>query len=295
MLLHARSTVTCPIRQYPANGWMGTVMNVMHRFCMRACAVATAGVALGAWGVTAASASSGSATIGSGAVGPAGIVAGRGGALRFTGNDQAIGRTTAAANSRFFAGYAAAVPAGSATVLTASFAVPTLSCTTADLGIAPSAAVENKTTASAAFVFTGCLNGAVDNFLGLVVNGHERDFTARVTAGDTIDVTTKVSTNRTRVQVTDVTTGLTRKIIGPGARATAALFGDAGYASKSGRLLHVPHFGKLKFRNCLVDGKTLASRHPQAVQRVNSNGTVQISVGSLSTSGLAFATRFKHS
>src|SRR5262249_32222425 len=281
MLLHARSTVTCPIRQYPANGWMGTVMNVMHRFCMRACAVATAGVALGAWGVTAAGGSGGSATIGSRGVGPAGIVVGRGGALRFAGNDQAIGRTTATANSRFFAGYAAAVPAGSATVLTASFAVPTVSCTTADLGIAPSAAVENKTTASAAFVFTGCLNGAADNFRGLSVTGPGRASTARATAGDTIDVTTKVSTNRTRVQVTDVTTGLTRKIIGPGARATAALFGDVGYASKSGRLLHVPNFGKLKFRNCLVDGKTLASRHPQAVHRINHHHTLPISISPL--------------
>src|SRR5215831_16940804 len=151
MLLHARSTVTCPVRQYPANGWVGIVMNVMHRFCMRACAVATAGVALGTWGVTAASASGGaSATI-------------HHGALRFANNDHAFGLSTAGVTStRTFAGYQTTVPAGSATVMTGSFAVPTLSCTTAQRFIAPSAGVlvNNFRSASVSFVFVGCANGA---------------------------------------------------------------------------------------------------------------------------------------
>ena len=261
-------------------------MNLMHRFCMRACAVATAGVALGTWGVTAASASGGaSATI-------------HHGALRFTSNDHAFGPSTASVTStRTFAGYQTAVPAGSATVMTGSFTVPTLSCTTAQRFITPSAGVlvNNNRSASVSLVFVGCANGAAHYFMGLVENGHFRSFTARVSAGDVIDLTTKVSTNRTRVQVTNVTTGLTRKIIGPGARASAAFFGDDAAFTNSGKLLHVPDFGKLKFRDCLIDGKTLAHWRPRAFQRVNSRGTVQISVGTLSSSGLAFATRFEHS
>jgi hypothetical protein len=271
-------------------------MHVMNRFCMRACAVATAGVALGMWGVTAASASGGgSATIGSGA----GIVAGRGGALRFTNNNHAFGPSTAAVTStRTFAGYETAVPAGSATVLTASFAVPTLSCTTAERVIAPSAGVlvNNFRSASVSLVFVGCVNGAAVFFPGLVVNGKVKEFQSNpFAAGDVIDLTTKVSTNRTRVQVTDVTTGVTQKIIGLGARASAAFFGDDAVFTNSGTLLHVPDFGKLKFRDCIIDGKDLAKWRPHAFQRVNSRGTVQIAIGTLSTSGLAFATRFEHS
>jgi len=262
-------------------------MNVMHRFCMRACAVATAGVALGTWGVTAASASGGaSATI-------------HHGALRFANNDHAFGLSTAGVTStRTFAGYQTTVPTGSATVMTGSFAVPTLSCTTAQRFIAPSAGVlvNNFRSASVSFVFVGCANGAAVFFPGLVVNGKAKSFSSSpFAAGDVIDLTTKVSTNRTRVQVTDVTTGVTQKIIGSGARASAAFFGDDAAFTNSGKLLHVPDFGKLKFRNCLIDGKTLAHWRPRAFQRVNSRGTVQIGIGTLSSSGLAFATRFEHS
>lgn len=276
-------------------------MHVMHRFFTRTCAVAAAGVALGMWAVPAASASGGSsAAIHPGVTGPAGIVAGRGWAPRFTGNDHAIGVNVKATSNRVFAGYESRVRAGSATVVLASFAVPTLAaCTSTNRAITPSAGIEvnNFKSVSAAFVFVGCANGTATYFPGLVVNGKEKDFTTTaIAAGDVINLITKVSTNRTRVQVTDVTTGVTKKIInGKGASARAPFIGDNGWANSSGRLEHVPNFGKLKFRNCTVNGKTLASQHPQAFQRVNSSGTVQIAIGSLSSTGIAFATRFEHS
>jgi len=273
-------------------------MYVMHRFCMRVCAVATAGVALGTWGVTAASASGGSATIHPGITGPAGIDAGRGGGLRLSNNDHATGLNARVASSRVFAGYAALVAAGSATTSVASFSVPTLSCTTTDRAIAASTSIETHAprSLSAAFVFTGCVSGTAVYFPGLVFNGRERDFTSSpFAAGDVIDLITKVSTNRTRVQVTDVTTGVTEKRTVAGARARVALIGDTGWVDSSGKLEHVPDFGKLKFRDCLIDGKTLASLHPQAIQRVNSLGRVQIAIGTLSSTGTAFATRFRHS
>ena len=207
----------------------------------------------------------------------------------------AVGLATAPANSRDFAGYAAAVPAGSATVMTASFTVPTLSCTTADRAITPSTAVYHGNSVSAAFVFTGCVNGTAVYYPGLVVNGTETDFTTSpFAAGDVIDVTTKVSTNRTRVQVTDVTTGVTQKIIGAGARAQVVLISDNSWTTSTGRW-HVPDFGKLTFKNCLIDGKALASWHPRAYQRVNSNGTVQIRTGGFWPGGTAFTTHFMHS
>ena len=270
-------------------------MQVMHRFFARACAVTAAGVALGMWAVPAAGASGGgSAAIHPRAVGPAGFVA-----PRFTSKDHAIGVNVKATSNRFFAGYEAAVATGSATTVLASFAIPTLTCTTTDQAITPSTSipVDNFKKVSAAFVFVGCVNGTASYFPGLVVNNTETNFTSTTfAAGDVIDLVTKVSTNRTRVQVTDVTTGVTQKITnGAGGSARAITIGDDAWSTKTIKLEHVPDFGKLKFRNCTVDGKTLASRHPQAFQRVNSLGTVQIAIGSLSSTGIAFATRFEHS
>jgi hypothetical protein len=267
-------------------------MQVMHRFFARTCAVTAVGVALGMWAVPAASASSGgSAAIHPRAGGPAGFVA-----PRFTSKDSATGVNVKATSNRFFAGYQAAVATGSATTVLASFAIPTLTCTTTDRAIAPGTTVAVHRSLSAAFVFVGCVNGTASFFPGLVVNGREKDFTSTpFAAGDVIDLVTKVSTNRTRVQVTDVTTGVTELKIRAGGSARAAVIGDDGFSTSTGALQHVPDFGKLKFRNCTVDGKTLASRHPQAFQRVNSLGRVQIAIGSLSSTGIAFATRFEHS
>jgi hypothetical protein len=210
----------------------------------------------------------------------------------------AIGLEAAApASTPTFAGYQTAVRAGSATVATASFTVPALSCPTFARGIAPDVGVpaNNYQTVSVAFLFTGCVNGRPVYYPGLVVNGTETDYTTTpFAAGDVINLTTKVSVNRTRVQVTDVTTGVTKMIIGTGARASAAYFGEDGWYS-SGALLHVPDFRKLTFKNCLIDGKTLASWNPHAYQRVNSHGTVQISTGGLWPGGTAFTTHYQHS
>jgi hypothetical protein len=220
------------------------------------------------------------------------------GALRLTHHDHAIGRIAARpVNTRTSAGYFAAVRAGSATVLTASFTVPALSCTAADRAIAPDAGIGvGSKGASVAFVFTGCVSGAAVYFPGLVVNGKETDYRkSPFAAGDVIDLTTKVSVNRTRVQVTDVTTGVTQKIIGAGARARGTFIGDDGWFTSPTQLQHVPDFGKLTFKNCLLNTKALASSHPQALQRVNSRGTVQISTGGFWPGGNTFTTRFEHS
>jgi hypothetical protein len=130
----------------------------------------------------------------------------------------------------------------------------------------------------------------------VVVNGKQTVYMSNpVAAGDAIDLTTKVSTNRTRVQVTDVTTSVTQKIIGAGASASAAYVGDDALATSTGALFHVPDFGKLTFKNCLIDGNALASLRPRAFQRVNSLGTVQIATGGPFPGGTAFSTHFEHS
>jgi len=275
---------------------MGLVMHVMYRFFTRTCAIATVGVALGVWGVTAASASGGGVRIHHGALGPAGIAAGRGGALRLTRNDHAIGLSATATSTRTFAGYQARVAAGSATVVTTSFTLPTLSCTTATRAIVPDAGVAvSRTKASVALVITACVRGKARYFPGAITNGRGSISNTSFAAGDVIDLTTKVSTNRSKAEVTDVTTGVTVKRRGVGASARVAFIGDDAAFSNSGVLLHVPDFGKLTFKNCLIDGTALGSSHPRALQRVNSRGTVQISTGGFFPGGTAFSTHFKHS
>ena len=273
-------------------------MHVMHRFGTRACAVAVVGVALGTWAVTAASASGGgSARTGPGALGPAGIVAGRGGAPR----DHAFGQiTTAPISNRTFAGYQTSVTAGSATSSVATFTVPALSCTTATTGVAADAGVaaNNFKSFSIAGVFTGCSNGKAVYFPWLLVNGTEANYTSTpFAAGDVINLSASVTTSGITVQVTDVTKGVsvTNTITGAGASPNAAWIGDDAWYSSSGTLLGVPKFGTETFTNGLIDGKTLQSWNPQQYQRVNSTGIVQIATGALSTSGNAFATSYKHS
>jgi hypothetical protein len=258
----------------------------MNRFLARACAVAAAGVALSTVAVTAASASAGGGVrIHPGGLSRAGSVAGGAAALRPVSN-------------RSYAGYQAAVTAGSSTVSAASFTVPTLSCTTTDRAIAPSAAVwvNNYKTVSAAYVFTGCVNGRAVYYPGLVSNGKETDHTTTpFAAGDVIDVTTKVSTGRTKIIITDVTTGVTVQHLGRGASANAAFIGEAAWATSTGAREGVPNFGSLAFRNCLIDGTALGGWHPRALQRVNGSGTVEISTGGLWPGGTAFTTHYQNS
>jgi len=227
---------------------------------------------------------------------PAGVAAGRGGVLRPASNDHAIGRSAAPVNNRYFAGYQAAVATGSATVAAASFTVPALPCTTADLAISPDAgvAVNNYKTASVAGVITGCSNGTAVYFPFLVINGSETDYPKTpFAAGDTVDLITKVSTNRTSVQVTDVTKNLTTRLTGAGASANLGWIGDDS-ASNGSTLLGVPNFGKLTFGNCSIDYKALGGWHPQQVQRVNGS-TVQITTGGFWPGGTAFTTHYQHS
>jgi hypothetical protein len=268
----------------------------MSGFLTRGCAVAAVGVALGMWGVTAASASGGRATIHHGALGPAGIAAGPGGALRLSREDHTIGMSTnAPTRTRTFAGYQTAVTAGSATVVTTSYTLPTLSCTTATRAIAPDAGVATSNNrATVALVITACVNGKARYFPGAITNGRGSVSSTSFAAGDVIDLTTKVSTNRTKAEVTDVTTGVTVKRRGVGASARFAWIGDD--PAVNGRtLLHVPDFGKLTFKNCLIDGTALGGLHPHAFQRVNSRGTVQIRTGGFFPGGTAFSTHFMHS
>ena len=289
----------------------------MNGFLARVCTVAATGGALCMLTVPAASASGGggamihrdviSASGGSdvpihhGALGPAGSVAGRGGELRPTSEDPAVGRVAAAPiSNRDFAGYQTGVTAGSATSSAATFTVPTLSCTTTNRVIAPDvgvAANKNKT-GSVAGVAIGCAKGKAAYFPFLIANGAEANYTAvHFAAGDVINLSASVTTSGTTVQVTDTTKNVTvaTTLTGAGASPNAAWIGDESWYSGSGARLGVPKFGKLAFTSGLIDGTALGGFHPQAYQRVNGRGTVEIATGALSPDGTAFTTLYRNS
>jgi hypothetical protein len=213
----------------------------------------------------------------------------------------AIGRITAAPTSnRSFAGYQTGVTAGSATSSAATFTVPALSCTTVGRAIFADAGVAaNKSkTASIAGVSIGCANGKAVYFPSLVANGTEADYTStHFSAGDIINLSASVTTTGTTVQVTDTTKNVTvaTTITGAGASPNAAWIGDDAAYSGSGSRLGVPNFGKLTFTNCLIDGTALGGWHPQAYQRVNGRGTVEIATGGPWPGGAAFNTFYRNS
>jgi len=197
-----------------------------------------------------------------------------------------------------FAGYQAAVTAGSATSSAARYTVPTLSCTSAYRAITPVAgvAVNNFASYSSAFLFVGCHNGTAAYFPALVVNGTEANYTTTpLAAGDAVKVSANVTTTGTTVQVTDVTKGITKKLTGAGANSSAAYVGASDWVTGTGTLLGVPSFGTLTFTHCFIDGTALAGWNPAKYQRVNSSNIVQIATGALSSTGTAFPVYYRHS
>jgi hypothetical protein len=269
------------------------VMQVMHRFWMRACAVAAAGVALGTWAVPAASASSGGGVPARpGVFGPAGIVAGPGGPA------SPRAAATSVINNRYYAGYQAVVTTGSATTVTATFTVPALSCIPPDLGFYAGAVewVNRNLLTTGAFVAIKCESGKAVYFPSLAINGVDTNYrTSPFAAGDVINLSVNVTTSGSTVTVTDVTKNVTKTLTGAGARPRQTFIGDIAWLTLKGALLGVPNFGKLKYLNCLIDGTALQTWNPQQYQRVNRKGIVQIATGPFSPAPAAFATYYKHS
>jgi hypothetical protein len=176
--------------------------------------------------------------------------------------------------------------------------VPALSCTSATRAVTPGVGLDGGRTFSEVFVFVGCSHGKAVYWPGLTVDAAETNYTTTpFSAGDVVNMSASVTASGTTVQVADVTKGVTKTLTGAGeSDESHAWIGDGPwYAPPNSTLLGVPNFGKLKFFNCLVDGKALQSWQPLEFQRVNAKGIVQIATGPFSPpGGLAFATYYKH-
>jgi hypothetical protein len=206
---------------------------------------------------------------------------------------QGVRAGAAIVNSTYFAGYEAAVTAGSATTSTAHLTVPKLKCTSAYRGISVVAgvAVNKYATYSSAALAVECFDDAAVYFPELDINGTQYAYQGSPAyAGNAIELSTTVTTTGTTVTVKDVTRGFTKMKKGAGASSSAAYIADSGSAS-----VHVPSFGTITYTSCKVDGDTLASKKPTEYQRATSSGVLQISTTALSSAGTEFSTHFEHS
>jgi len=197
-----------------------------------------------------------------------------------------------------FGGWAFGVKAAKS--VTAEFKVPTLKCTSAPRGIAPSSAMLTGSTSSPKFSSAGvvllCSNGKPVMVPAVIVNGRQTNSSHVVHTGDLMKTTVTTSSTATAATIADLTTGHTFsfKKSGTGATSLEELIGDFAVGATQ---LPVVNFGKISFSKGAVGGKAIGSVTPrQAVNMQTSANVLQILTGAITgTAKNAFTTTFKHS
>jgi len=203
------------------------------------------------------------------------------------------------ATSTGFAGWVFGAKAAAS--VTAQFKVPTLKCTSATSGIAPSTALLTGTSASAkvsaATVLLICSGGAPVLRPAVVVNGTETDSTHVVHTGDLMKATVTASATATTATIADLTVGHTFsfKKSGTGGKAFEELVIDNATAQGTTQL-PVVNFGKISYSKAAVGGKAIGTVTPRtAVNMQKGTGVLQILTGAITgTPKNAFITTFKH-
>ena len=184
--------------------------------------------------------------------------------------------------------------------VTAEFKVPTLKCTSATRGIAPSSAMLTGSTSSPKFSSAGvvllCSKGAPVMVPAVIVNGSQKNSTHVVHTGDLMKATVTTSSTATAATIADLTTGHTFsfKKSGTGGTSFDELIGDVAVGNPQ---LPVVNFGKISYSKAAVGGKAIGTVTPSTgVNMETSSHVLQISTGAISgTAKNAFTTTFKHS
>jgi hypothetical protein len=125
--------------------------------------------------------------------------------------------------------------------------------------------------------------------------GHNTVLGNPVAAGDLLHLSVSISATATKVTFADATTGVSASEIGPGATATVGFVGIGPVYDSTPTLLGVPAFGRIAFSSVKVGTQTLAATTPVKYNRVATGAVLQVSTGSIPTSGTSFALTFKHS
>jgi hypothetical protein len=190
-----------------------------------------------------------------------------------------------------------------ATSVTAEFKIPTLKCTSAASGIAPSPALQSGSSTapktSAGGVLLECSGGSPAAAAFVIVNNTEtNDTTNALHVGDLMKATVTISATKTTATIADLTAGHTFKFTKSSTGGTtldeAIIDGAVGTATTQ---FPVVNFGKISYSKGAVGGKAIGTVTPsQAVNMETSTNVLQILTGAITgTAKNAFTTTWKHS
>lgn len=205
-----------------------------------------------------------------------------------------VASAAAHTHSPTFAGYQVTdVP----TTGTATFTLPTLTCTPTNAGIVPSLVFTNfgASNFTSAGVYVQCLGG-VPNYGSIIeINNRFSFHSQTLNAGDKIRFNIKVTATSTSVSITDTTnhSSVKSSVSGPGGGGTftGASVGDSAIGSGPEP---VAQFSTLAFSAIKVNNAPLGAGGTLAGSDMYSGATLQISASNLSQTGSGFTTTFAH-
>lgn len=184
-----------------------------------------------------------------------------------------------------------------------TFKVPAVTgCTKADRQVGFGPGVEDSSGAGAdPFLVVGCKSGSAVYSANFYMFGTASPASVTVHPGNSVSLSASISATSTSITFDDTTTGKSQTENGA---ADTAAYGFAGSfaVNKGAKLLGVPHFATVTFKNVLVNGSgigayTSATGLYELIRTTNGaappSGAVQIQPGALGTS--SFSLTFEHS
>jgi hypothetical protein len=204
--------------------------------------------------------------------------------------------------STVIAGYE--VVATRLTTISGQFTIPTLVCGASTSGIGPGVFVtgsfgnpKHPTSGfSGAGTLATCTGGAPTFTIGTIVNSVEKH-SVTVKSGDRLSVAVLETPHRTTVTVRDLTSGAGASDTGAGGKLISALAGSAGI-SVNHVAVGVDRFTPVQFSRVLIQGRSLLSWNPFAIERVRGAGkhqVVQIRPAAINHTRMGFILSFVHS
>lgn len=200
-----------------------------------------------------------------------------------------------------FAGYVLSTDTSFATMST-TVVLPRLNCGKPNEAIEPSAGdvypPGSVYDLSAAGMFVGCLNGNARYYPAFTLNGISQSYpTLRARAGDRVVLSVGVDSSVTELSVVDKTTkSVHEEVTGSGVTEVQGVWaGDSEYPATKFSAGPVPGFGKLTFRDVMLDDQSFGDAIGVMRYDRYRGSRLQIATGPFSGDQDVFKTVFKHS
>jgi hypothetical protein len=190
-------------------------------------------------------------------------------------------------SSPYLAGYQV-TPTGGLASASATFTVPAVSCTAADI-----ANGAEEWTGAYAFVYAYCTESGPAYGYQLATESGDNVETGAA-PGDVVVTSLFQSGGATWAEIHDLTNGMYWYANNSANQGDTVV--DIGTFNNDQYGSPVPTFKKIKFTNTTVNGDYLGFDNPAQVDAVNGDGRVLIQTGNLTTSGTgsSFSVTFKH-